>query len=240
MDDNPAVTALPFASLANIQQLQIANTSFTDWPTLPDTLRSLRLRDVGFSLDGGAIAILAHYPSLRTINGSTVTNDQPSQAARWAIRAGVRVADWQAAYPRLHASTATCGTTAMAHNIVSVQLVSLAAASCTQPPLTLRLPLSLAVRDVEKLCMRHFGVEEPVLQWSLTEDKQKSLPVDLPSSSMSLMDVPDGATIWVQDVAEERSKEAVSGAENDDWQRRIEVQENERKSFMEPVGVTCC
>ena len=232
MDDNPNVTVLS-PVLTRLQHLQISNTGFTQWPNVPDTLRRLRIRDVQFPIVG-RLPILAHYPSVTHLNGSAVSSDQRKQAARWAVRNNVNVDYWQAEYPGelllpQHSSNNASSPTT---TVITVSLVSLAAASCTSPPLVRRLPLSLAVRDVKKLCMRQFGLQKPILQWSVTTPDQKddiSLPIPLQSNN-TLVEVPDGATIWVRDEAEE--EEGKTGTTDEALVRRIEQQEQEKNAFL--------
>ena len=123
------------------------------------------------------------------------------------------------------------GSLLLADSMVSVQIRSMSAQSCTMEPLLRRLPSGLTVGRVKALCCRQFGL--PVdLQNLMMRPSSSSLPVPMDNNDHSLdyYGVSDGAEILVHEI-DERQIELDRNRAKQDLESRIDEQQAQLEQF---------
>ncbi|GKY92323.1 hypothetical protein MPSEU_000203400 [Mayamaea pseudoterrestris] len=119
----------------------------------------------------------------------------------------------------------------LADSMVSIQIRSMSAQSCTMDPLLRRLPNQLTVGRLKALCSRQFGL--PVdLQNLMVCSSSSSIPVPMPDDDRSLeyYGVSDGSEILVHEM-DERQLQMERKRDQQDLERRIEEQQAQLDQF---------
>ena len=131
----------------------------------------------------------------------------------------------------VHGNAGASSSLLLADSMVSVQIRSMSAQSCTMEPLLRRLPGRLTVGRVKALCCRQFGL--PVdLQNLMMRPSSSSLPTPLDDNDRSLdyYGVSDGAEILVHEI-DERHVELERKRAQQDLESRIDEQQAQLEQF---------
>jgi len=252
-DDNPKLASI-CNGFPELEHIQLSSTAFSTWEQVAELnelskLRRLRITQCALVREGSArLKILAHIPKLEVLNGSSVTDSERLDAARWYVRKALQdkqdakedvvFSHWTTTFPDiLEAGTASYASDVLdgrlLDSLVTVTIRSMVANSCTMDPLIRKLPLQLSLGRLKALCMRHFGLDIDLQELHYSTEPGLSIPMDGDDDrDLAYFGLPDGCDVLIKEI-DKKSLEAAEREAEKELQERISRQEDEAMALQE-------